>query len=75
MDSLYKQIPKKLLPTEYGGDAGTIQSIIDEWEKKILSYRDYYKEDEKYGTDESMRVKSTKNILDMEGSFRKLNVD
>ena len=30
IESLYKHIPRRLLPTEYGGDAGSVQSILNE---------------------------------------------
>lgn len=78
MESLYAQVPKKLLPAEYGGEAGPIQAMVDYWEKKILSYRDYFLEDEQYRTEESKRPGTPKNseaIFGIDGSFRKLDVD
>lgn len=79
MEALYQHIPKQMLPTEYGGEAGPIQDIIDTWEKKIISYRDYFLEEEKnYGTDEKKRVgrpKNAESLFGTDGSFRKLDVD
>lgn len=79
MESLYKNIPKEMLPSEYGGEAGPIQNIIDQWEKKINDYRDYFLEEEaNYGTDEKKRPgkpKSAETLFGIEGSFRKLEVD
>ncbi|KAK9730723.1 CRAL/TRIO domain [Popillia japonica] len=76
--SLRKKIPKEILPTEYGGDAGPIQDMIDHWKKKIESYSEWFKEDEQYKTDETLRPGKPKTSGDMfgiEGSFRKLNLD
>lgn len=68
-----------MLPAEYGGDAGTLQDIIDNWEKKINDYRDFFLEDEKnFGTDERKRPgkpRTAKNLFGIVGSFRKLEVD
>lgn len=78
MESLYEHVPRKLLPSEYGGEAGPFQDIIDVWEKKILAYRDYLKEEELYGTDEKKRRGPPKNaeaLFGIDGSFRQLNVD
>lgn len=79
LKSLYKVIPQKLMPTEYGGEAGSLESIINTWEKRIVSYRDYYKEEEKFGVDESKRIvdrpKDKLKEGSMNGSFRKLNID
>ncbi|XP_053684682.1 alpha-tocopherol transfer protein-like [Sabethes cyaneus] len=77
-EALYQYIPKRLLPEEYGGEAGPIQAIIDEWVKKIENYRDYFKEEDQYGTDERKRPgrpKNAESLFGIEGSFRKLNVD
>ena len=46
--------------------------------KKIDEKRDWLKEQEKYGVDESKRPGKPKTPVDlfgMDGSFRKLNVD
>ncbi|XP_023295375.2 alpha-tocopherol transfer protein-like [Lucilia cuprina] len=80
-EELFKIIPKEILPEEYGGLNGSLQNLIDKWEEKILSYRDYFKEDEQYGVDESLRIKEvevtdTKSTdMGLVGSFRKLVVD
>jgi hypothetical protein len=81
LDSLYKVIPKKLMPNEYGGECGPIANIINSWEKRIISYRDYYKEEENFKVDEKKRMnnknKMTEQFIDqgVNGSFRKLNLD
>lgn len=78
MEALYKHIPKSILPSEYGGEAGPIQNIIDEWEKKLISYRDFFLEEVNYRNDERKRPGKPKNaesLFGIDGSFRKLNVD
>lgn len=66
-----------LIP-EYGGNGGTIQSIIDVWEKRIEAYSGYYREEENYGLDEHKRAELQRiptNFFGSEGSFRQLNID
>lgn len=78
LESLHKSVSKKLLPKEYGGEAGSIDSIISLWEKRIEAFGDYYREEEKFGTNEAKRVdqqKSSSNIYGAEGSFRQLTID
>ena len=79
IESLYKHVPKRLLPKEYGGEAGTVASVINEWEKRIMSYRSYYEEEDTvYGVDERKRVgqkKSSNTIFGVDGSFRQLAID
>jgi hypothetical protein len=77
-DSFNKVIPKRLLPKEYGGEVGTIQSLINEWEKKFMSYREFYIEEQQYKTDEKKRVGTPHNldsIFGVNGTFRKLAFD
>lgn len=71
MESIYNIFPKTILPVEYSGEAGPIQDIINVWEKKLLTNKDYFKEMEKFATDENKRQK----IVEVSGSFRKLDVD
>lgn len=78
MDSLFQYVDQKLLPLEYGGLGGPIQDIVDEWEKKILSYREFFLEDEKYGVNEKLRPgkpKTDQDLFGIDGTFRQLNVD
>ncbi|KAI4466016.1 alpha-tocopherol transfer protein-related [Holotrichia oblita] len=78
IEEMYQYIPKSVLPTEYGGDAGPIQDLIDYWKKKVEDHAEWLKEDAKYVSNESRRIGTPKTATDlfgMEGSFRKLNVD
>lgn len=67
------------MPTEYEGEAGSLASLTEMWEKKILSYRDYFLEDSfKYGVDEKKRVGQPKNpdsLFGSDGTFRQLQFD
>uniref|UniRef100_A0A1B0C811 CRAL-TRIO domain-containing protein n=1 Tax=Lutzomyia longipalpis TaxID=7200 RepID=A0A1B0C811_LUTLO len=77
-ESLFQFIPKRMLPTEYGGDAGPIQKIIDSVEKDLTEARDFFREEDAYGTNERKRIGRPKNaetLFGVEGSFRKLAVD
>ncbi|KAJ6641038.1 Alpha-tocopherol transfer protein-like [Pseudolycoriella hygida] len=79
MESLYKVVPRKLMPAEYEGEGPPLQEITDVWEKKILTYRDYLLQDNSlYGVDEKKRIGQPKNsssLFGLEGSFRQLDFD
>jgi hypothetical protein len=79
LESLYKHVPRRLLPSDYGGEAGTVESVINEWEKRLMSYRTYYKEEDSlYGVEERKRVGAKKNssvIFGVDGTFRQLAID
>lgn len=77
-ETLYEHIPEKYLPVEYGGKNGTIQDVIDMWEAKLLSYRDYFNDEANYGTNEKLRPgkpMSSESDFGFAGSFRKLDID
>lgn len=76
LEEVFKKVPQRLWPKEYGGDAGTVDEITDYWVKKVQEYAEYFKDDDKYGVDEQIRPgKSTSSDLGVEGSFRKLDLD
>ncbi|XP_005189931.1 alpha-tocopherol transfer protein-like [Musca domestica] len=78
MDSLTKEIPLKYLPKEYGGENGSVEEIIAEWDKKLDQYRDYFKRSAEWGTDERLRPGKAidfESLFGIDGSFRKLDVD
>ncbi|KAL0849061.1 hypothetical protein ABMA28_013423 [Loxostege sticticalis] len=73
---LLEFLPKEILPAEYGGDGGTFKEIIEHWVAKIVEYKDWMREEEQLGTDESKRPKqSPYNSNDVDGSFRQLEID
>lgn len=78
IEGMYKYIPKDILPSEYGGNGGTTEEIIEYWKNKINEYDSWLQDDEKYGTDESKRVgkpKTSEDMFGVEGSFRRLEFD
>ncbi|KPI93911.1 Alpha-tocopherol transfer protein-like [Papilio xuthus] len=77
-ESLYKHVPKEVLPAEYGGNAGTARELIENLKKKILEYSAWLDEEHLYGTDESKRLgkpKTAEELFGVEGSFRQLQFD
>lgn len=40
-DSLYEHVPRGILPTLYGGEAGNIDDIFKEWRKVVESHQAY----------------------------------
>lgn len=54
-ETLADHIDTKILPFEYGGQAGPLQAIIQFWEQKLIEYRDYFIEEKSYGTNELIR--------------------
>ncbi|GJQ86153.1 hypothetical protein Trydic_g13434 [Trypoxylus dichotomus] len=78
LESIYKYVPREILPVEYGGTEGTLQELTDYWKEKVESYREWFLDDMKYKSVESKRPgkpKTGDEIFGLEGSFRKLNVD
>lgn len=78
LETLYDFIPKEMLPTEYGGGAGSMQTFHDQWMKKLEEYTPWFQEQEKLIADESKRPGKQLNYDDlfgMEGSFKQLTID
>ncbi|KAG7190770.1 hypothetical protein KM043_006841 [Ampulex compressa] len=81
-EELYPYVDKDILPNEWGGKAGTFQELNDAWRKKIEKNRDWFLREEKLSRiSENARLPEMKSsclVMDldnMQGSFRKLNID
>ena len=77
-ESLHKHIPKRLLPTEYGGEVESIQEIAQKWSDRLIEKREWFLEEMQFKSDESQRPAKAKNSADLfgnSGSFRKLDID
>lgn len=75
IESVYKFIPQRVLPAEYGGEAGPIQDIINDWEKQIVGIKPYIAEMDSFAANEKLRPNDGTNKMEMGGSFRYLDVD
>ncbi|XP_046456586.1 retinol-binding protein pinta-like [Daphnia pulex] len=77
--SLYKEIDRRILPKDYGGDGLSLAKLTDLWKQKVEEQRDSLMESERnLRVDESRRpgkAKTAQDIFGIEGSFRKLNID
>lgn len=78
LSSLHAQVPKSVLPAEYGGENGSVAELTQHWLRKVVEKKEWLKEDEQYKVDESKRPgkpKTSSDLFGLEGSFRQLNVD
>ncbi|XP_050353560.1 alpha-tocopherol transfer protein-like [Nymphalis io] len=78
-EELYKEIPKEILPKDYGGDGPSCASLAEQWKNifKTEESKKIIEQCNKLVTDESKRssVKFNEEYLGMPGSFRRLDVD
>lgn len=78
METLYEYIPREILPTEYGGDAGPIQAIHETWIKKLEEYGPWFAEQDSIKANELLRPgkpKTQDDLFGIDGSFRRLAID
>ncbi|KAH8310503.1 hypothetical protein KR044_001720 [Drosophila immigrans] len=78
VDSLYKVVPRDLLPNEYGGKAGPIVELNQWWKQKLADNTKWFQEQEDKKANESLRPgapKTSDDLFGMEGTFRQLNID
>ncbi|XP_012274161.1 retinol-binding protein pinta [Orussus abietinus] len=78
MESLFKYLPRKVLPSDYGGEGPSIATLTAEWKQKVIDNREWFLEDEKYRVDESKRQGKSVSGFDLfgvDGSFKQLNID
>lgn len=78
VESLYKVVPRDLLPNEYGGKAGGIVELNQWWKQKLVDNTKWFKEQEDKKANESLRPgapKTSDDLFGMEGTFRQLNID
>jgi hypothetical protein len=66
------------MPNEYGGQAGTIQDLAMDWERRLIAHQSYFEEEKLYGVDKEKRISSSKLSkvsYESSGSFAKLEID
>ncbi|XP_030373157.1 alpha-tocopherol transfer protein-like [Scaptodrosophila lebanonensis] len=79
LEALYAYIPQKYLPKHLGGEQGCIDTLKEGQWNTFQKYRDYLRDELKYGVDEKLRPGGQQidydHLFGVDGSFRKLNVD
>lgn len=78
LESLYKYVPREMLPKEYGGDAGEIKELNEQWRAKIREFTPWFKEQEASKANEALRPgapKTADDLFGVDGTFRKLSID
>uniref|UniRef100_A0A1I8P560 CRAL-TRIO domain-containing protein n=1 Tax=Stomoxys calcitrans TaxID=35570 RepID=A0A1I8P560_STOCA len=78
LEDLRDYVPKKYFPQDCGGGNGSVDDLVRDYNKVWDEYREYFRRNSEFGTDESLRCGESYQIVDefgVGGSFRKLNVD
>jgi hypothetical protein len=78
IETLYSYVPRSVLPTEYGGQAGNIDDITMNTNRLLKEHRQYFLDDHKYGVDDTKRqgkAKTKKSLFGLQGSFKSLSAD
>ncbi|XP_011560622.3 alpha-tocopherol transfer protein-like [Plutella xylostella] len=80
-ESLYSDVPRALLPAEYGGQAGPVAAIKSHWVKRMEARRSWFLEnDQRWKVTEKLRSSAhsdarAEKLKDVPGSFRALALD
>ncbi|KAF2879555.1 hypothetical protein ILUMI_26616 [Ignelater luminosus] len=77
MESLYRTVPKSVLPKDYGGEEKSLAELNDLWKDKFLEYRDLFENIRKVRVNEDLRPGKPLDpeFYGIDGNFRKLEVD
>nr|XP_012231774.1 PREDICTED: alpha-tocopherol transfer protein-like isoform X2 [Linepithema humile]XP_012231775.1 PREDICTED: alpha-tocopherol transfer protein-like isoform X2 [Linepithema humile] len=78
IESLYKTIPKSILPLDYGGEQPSMDTLTDMWHAKLVERRDWCLKEGKRKANESLRTNSIINpddLFGIPGTFRQLQFD
>ncbi|XP_069698827.1 retinol-binding protein pinta-like isoform X2 [Periplaneta americana] len=57
--NLYDYVPQRIMPNEYGGEAGPLRDLWEKWQQNLILHRDWFLENDKYKTDESKRPRKS----------------
>jgi hypothetical protein len=75
--SILSNIPKEILPKDYGGDESSLEQLQDILKEKFVQYQDRFDQLEKLRVNNSLRPAKLENdeLLGFHGNFKKLSVD
>uniref|UniRef100_T1HKZ1 CRAL-TRIO domain-containing protein n=2 Tax=Rhodnius prolixus TaxID=13249 RepID=T1HKZ1_RHOPR len=74
-ESLRKTVDIKAIPSDYGGEAPSVQELNKKTLATLKQYEDWFPEEEKQRNDEKKRTSNINKDYGIQGSFRKLDLD
>lgn len=76
-EELWNFIPKEYLPSDFGGDLKSYQSILDDWKKVLIEFEPHFQKLNSQKVNEQLRPKTlySEQFIDLQGNFRQLAVD
>ncbi|KAK9892505.1 hypothetical protein WA026_020494 [Henosepilachna vigintioctopunctata] len=79
LDSFHKVLPKEYLPKDYGGNGSeAVTTLAEQMRSLVENNSEFFQYQQQQVTDESKRIEKSKDyseILGLEGTFKKLDVD
>lgn len=78
MESLFRYVPRDLLPEEFGGTAGKVHDQMNKWLEELKKEKAWFEKEENVKADESKRPgKPTchEELFGLDGSFKQLTID
>ncbi|XP_031637357.1 alpha-tocopherol transfer protein-like [Contarinia nasturtii] len=73
-----KHVPKMILPSEYGGSAGTLKEFTEKTYKELRANPEFFVNEEKNRVDEKLRPgkpKTESDLFGTDGNFKQLQFD
>jgi len=74
-DTPYKYFPRAMLPEEYGGEAGKMSVLKEEWMQILREKRDYLMDSKYWKMDKTKKPSTTTNSTDVYQSLKTLEID
>ncbi|XP_044260260.1 clavesin-2-like [Tribolium madens] len=77
LSSLYKHVPRKILPCDYGGEEKSSKELNEIVKEKIWNYKSYFDHLDSLRVDENLRPENfhDDDFLGFYGNFKKLDID
>lgn len=73
-----KHVPKRMLPNEYGGSAGTLKEFTEKTYKELRANPKFFVDEEMKRVDEKLRPgkpKTESDLFGIDGNFKQLQFD
>ncbi|XP_030380712.1 alpha-tocopherol transfer protein [Scaptodrosophila lebanonensis] len=74
-DTPYKHFPRAMLPTEYGGEAGRMADLKQQWMQQLADQREYLMDANNWQLNKSKKMMNGSKSKDVTQSLKALEID